>query len=46
MQYELSTFKQERQLLELRHEKELREVQKKAEADFKRAQVRIALVPE
>ncbi|KAI9852915.1 MAG: Mitotic spindle assembly checkpoint protein MAD1 [Thelocarpon superellum] len=38
LQYELSTFKQERELVELRHEKELREVQKKGEADFKRAQ--------
>jgi mitotic spindle assembly checkpoint protein MAD1 len=39
VQYELSTIKQERQLVELRHEKELRDVQRKAEADFKRAQV-------
>ncbi|KAI9809243.1 MAG: hypothetical protein M1825_002534 [Sarcosagium campestre] len=38
LQYELDTLKQERELVSLRHEKELREVQKKAEFDFKRAQ--------
>ncbi|KAI9756428.1 MAG: hypothetical protein M4579_003850 [Chaenotheca gracillima] len=37
-QYEISTFKQERELAELRHEKDLREAQKRAENDFKRAQ--------
>ena len=44
VQYELSTIKQERQLVELRHEKELREVQRKAEVDFKRAQVCVCLM--
>ncbi|KAI9783939.1 MAG: coiled-coil domain-containing protein mad1 [Geoglossum umbratile] len=39
LQYELSTLKQDRELTNLRHEKELREAQRKAEADFKRAQV-------
>jgi hypothetical protein len=39
LQYELSALKQDRELTNLRHEKELREIQKKAEADFKRAQV-------
>ncbi|KAI9847630.1 MAG: coiled-coil domain-containing protein mad1 [Sclerophora amabilis] len=38
LQYEVSTFKQEKELSELRHEKELRDVEKRAEADFKRAQ--------
>ncbi|KAI9867564.1 MAG: coiled-coil domain-containing protein mad1 [Trichoglossum hirsutum] len=38
LQYELSALKQDRELTNLRHEKELREIQKKAEADFKRAQ--------
>ena len=41
LQYEMSTFKQEKEFTDLRHEKELREVQKRAEADFKRAQVPI-----
>jgi hypothetical protein len=40
LQYELDSFKQERELANLRHEKELRDAQTKAEADFKRAQVR------
>ncbi len=39
MQYELSTLKQEQDLLVLRHEKELREAQTQAESDFKKAQV-------
>ncbi|KAI9801441.1 MAG: Mitotic spindle assembly checkpoint protein MAD1 [Piccolia ochrophora] len=38
LQYELETVKQERELVNLRHEKELRDAQKKAEVDFKRAQ--------
>lgn len=41
LQYELESFKQERDLTNLRHEKELRDAQAKAEADFKRAQVRL-----
>jgi mitotic spindle assembly checkpoint protein MAD1 len=41
LQYELSALKQDRELTNLRHEKELREIQKKAEADFKRAQVQL-----
>lgn len=39
LQYELDSFKQERELTNLRHEKELRDAHIKAEADFKRAQV-------
>lgn len=39
LQYELEAFRQEREFTNLRHEKELRDVQVKAEADFKRAQV-------
>ena len=39
LKYELESLKQERELTELRHEKELRDVQNKAEADFRRAQV-------
>ena len=39
LQYELSALKQDRELTNLRHEKELREAHRKAEADFKRAQV-------
>lgn len=39
LQYELEAFRQEREFTHLRHEKELRDVQVKAEADFKRAQV-------
>ncbi len=39
LQYELESFKQEREFTNLRHEKELRDVQLKAEADFKKAQV-------
>lgn len=37
--YEVESFKQEREFTNLRHEKELRDVQTKADADFKRAQV-------
>ncbi|OCL11538.1 mitotic spindle assembly checkpoint protein-like protein MAD1 [Glonium stellatum] len=38
LQYELDSLKQEREVTNLRHQKELREVQNKAEADFRRAQ--------
>ena len=38
--YEIESFKQEREYTNLRHEKELRDAQSKADADFKRAQVR------
>ena len=37
--YEIESFKQEREYTNLRHEKELRDAQSKADADFKRAQV-------
>lgn len=37
--YEIESFKQEREYTNLRHEKELRDAQTKADADFKRAQV-------
>ncbi len=37
--YEIESFKQEREFTNLRHEKELRDAQTKADADFKRAQV-------
>ena len=40
LQYELESFKQEREFANLRHEKELRDAQIKAEADFRKAQVR------
>ena len=39
LQYELESFKQEREVTNLRHEKELRDVQLKAEEDFRKAQV-------
>ncbi|RAH44781.1 coiled-coil domain-containing protein MAD1 [Aspergillus brunneoviolaceus CBS 621.78] len=39
LKYELENFKQERDLMVLRHEKELRELQLKADADFRKAQV-------
>lgn len=39
LQYELEAFRQEREFTNLRHEKELRDAQVKAESDFKRAQV-------
>ena len=41
LRYELESFKQERELTNLRHEKELRDAQIKTEAEFKRAQVRL-----
>jgi mitotic spindle assembly checkpoint protein MAD1 len=40
LQYELDSFKQEREFTNLRHEKELRDAQVQAEADFRKAQVR------
>lgn len=39
MQYELESFKQEKELVALRHDKELRDVQFKAEEVFTKAQV-------
>lgn len=39
LQYELESFKQERDLNNLRHDKELRDVQLKAEETFRKAQV-------
>ena len=41
LQYELESFKQERELSKLRHDKELRDVQFKAEELFRKAQVRL-----
>ncbi|KAI9666529.1 MAG: coiled-coil domain-containing protein mad1 [Bathelium mastoideum] len=38
LQYELETVKQERELIDIHHQQDLREVQNKADADFKRAQ--------
>ena len=40
LQYELESFKQERELSKLRHDKELRDVQLKTEELFRKAQVR------
>lgn len=45
MKYELENLKQERDLTALRHEKELRDLQAKADADFRKAQVNIPLYP-
>jgi hypothetical protein len=39
LRYELDNLKQERDLTELRHEKELRELQLRADSDFRKAQV-------
>jgi mitotic spindle assembly checkpoint protein MAD1 len=39
LRYELENFKQERDLMLLRHDKELRDLQLKADADFRKAQV-------
>lgn len=39
LRYELENIKQERDLTALRHEKELRDLQAKADADFRKAQV-------
>lgn len=41
LKYELENIKQERDLVGLRHEKELRDLQLKADADFRKAQVRL-----
>ncbi|GLA76146.1 coiled-coil domain-containing protein mad1 [Aspergillus tubingensis] len=38
LKYELENFKQERDLMVLRHEKELRDLQLKADSDFRKAQ--------
>ena len=38
LQYELDSLKQDRELVALQHQQELRDVQNRAEADFKRAQ--------
>lgn len=43
LRYELDNLKQERDLTELRHEKELRDLQLRADSDFRKAQVRIIL---
>lgn len=39
LKYELENSKQERELMALRHEKEFRELQSRADADFRKAQV-------
>jgi mitotic spindle assembly checkpoint protein MAD1 len=39
LKYELENIKQDRELEALRHEKELRDLQLKADADFRKAQV-------
>lgn len=39
LKYELENIKQERELEALRHEKETRDLQLKADADFRKAQV-------
>ena len=44
LRYELDNLKQERDLTELRHEKELRDLQLRADSDFRKAQVRIILI--
>jgi mitotic spindle assembly checkpoint protein MAD1 len=41
LRYELENLRQERDLTQLRHEKELRDLQLKADADFRKAQVSI-----
>lgn len=41
LEYELKNLQQERGLLALQHDKELREQQARAEADFKKYQVRL-----
>lgn len=41
LQYEVESFKQERELATLRHDKELRDTQLRAEEMFRKAQVRI-----
>lgn len=39
LRYELDNLKQERDLTALHHEKEIREIQTRADADFRKAQV-------
>lgn len=39
-QYEVESLRQEREYTKLQHERELRDAHAKAEADFKRAQVK------
>lgn len=39
LKYELENIKQERELEILRHEKETRDLQSRADADFRKAQV-------
>ena len=39
LKYELENQQQERELLTLQHQKELRDLQAKADADYKKAQV-------
>lgn len=41
LQYEVDSLKQEKEETALRHEEELRVAQARADADFKRAQVRL-----
>lgn len=40
LKYEIENIKQEQELQTLQHEKETREMQVKADADFRKAQVR------
>lgn len=40
LKYELENMKQERDMVALRHEKELRDLQLKADTDFRKTQVR------
>lgn len=44
LQYDLESFKQEREVERLRHDKEIRDVQLRAEETFKKAQVRITFL--
>jgi mitotic spindle assembly checkpoint protein MAD1 len=44
LEYELKNLQQERGLLSLQHEKELREQQARAEADFKKYQVGVVVL--
>jgi hypothetical protein len=41
LRYELENIEQEQDLAALRHEKEVRDLQVRADADFRKAQVRI-----
>jgi len=42
LQYELDTYKQEREVERLQYQTDVREAEKRAEADFKRAQVSLS----